>query len=333
MDIQNFLDNNGIAATDTVVPVESQVDALFGMDGDETISQEGFTEVLKRFWAWLSEPGKPGVMAMTGGWTGRRDTIVKALEKTYLNPEWLARRTVREGTVLKLDGSYDFIGLDGVINTTDFGAAIEDLLEKQRKVSDAYSQYLRLVDMELQRIMRKVNTYDVDSLNLFEVEDVTDALEMSQVRLTVDYRTLFGNTHVQRILTISVDSDKPFSAAKLKNYQRPALSATEIVTSAQGIIKASEALDIMAELRKDFVNLRGFKTVDAFMNEIEEHIQRARDHEAANANSDIDTEPHERMLDLMKNVYSIPNRMIAFHLRHVDSIIRAYARLIDASVK
>jgi hypothetical protein len=333
VDIQNFLDNNGTAGTDAVVPVESQVDALFGVDGDETISQEGFTEVLQRFWLWLSEPGKPGVTAMTGGWSARREVIIKSLEKTYLNEQWLSRRLIREGTVLKLDKSYDYIGLEGVINTMDFNLAIQDFLEKLQKVSDAYSQYLRLVDMELQRIMRKVNTYDVDGLNLFEVQDVTEALDASQVRLTVDFRTLFGNTHVQRILTIAVDSDKPFSAGKLQSYQRPALTTVEVVNCAQGIISVSKALDTMAELRKDFDNLKGFKTVNAFMGELDTFIGNADVHMKANPGSVIDYDAQDRMLNLLKNVYSIPNRMIAFHLRHVDSIIRAYARLIDASVK
>ncbi|MNF46769.1 hypothetical protein D3C85_570930 [compost metagenome] len=336
VDIQSFLDNNGTAATDSVVPVESQVDALFGVNGDETISQEGFTEVLKRFWTWLSEPGKPGVSAMAGGWSARRDVIVKALEKTYLNPEWLARRTVREGTVLKLDGSYDYIGIDGVINTTDLAAPIADFLEKQRKIAEVYSQYLRLIDLELQRIMRKTNTQGADNLNYFELEAISEALEQSQVRLTVDFRTTFGNTHVQRILTPALDSDKPFNAAKLKDYKRAALSATEVMTSAQGIIEVSKALDIMAELRVDFANMKGFQVVKSYIGELEDYMERAEEYntgpDAASQNP-IDTDVHERMFDLMKNVYSIPNRMIAFHLRHVDSIIRAYARLIDASVK
>jgi hypothetical protein len=333
VDIENYLNENAIAATDAVVPVEAHIDQLFGTEGDTTVSQEGFTDVLKSFWLWLSEPGKPGVGAMTGGWTGRRSTIVAALQKTYLNPDWLSKRVLRQGTQLRLDGSHDYIGIDGVIETGDLSAPIEDFLTKLRKVSEAYSQYLRHVDLELQRIMRKVNINDVEDLNLFEVEAVTEALERSQVRLTVDYRTQFGNTHIQRILTMSVDSDKPFAASKLKQYQRPALTVAEITSSAQGIIKMSEALDVLAELRNDFANLKGFKAVDAYMDTLEEYQNDAQDQTIANPSADIDTDAQDRMFDLMKTVYNIPNRTIAFHVRHVDSIIRAYARLIDASVK
>jgi hypothetical protein len=331
VDIEKYLEENATVATDTVVPVEAHVDQLFGTEEDTTVSQEGFTDVLKSFWLWMVEPGKPGVGAMTGGWTGRRSTIVSALQKTYLNPDWLSKRVLRQGTQLRLDGSYDYIGIDGQIETGDLSAPIEDFLAKLRKVSESYSQYLRYVDMELQRIMRKVNTYDVDGLNLFEVEDVREALDKSQVRLTVDYRTVFGNTHVQRILTLGVDSDKPFNAAKLKQYSRMALSPDEIVTCANGIIKTSEALDIMAELRTDFYNLKGFKNLNGFMTELANYIVAAESPE--HADKGIDIEAHERMLDLVKNVYNIPTRMLQFHLRHVDSVIRAYARLIDASVK
>lgn len=330
MDIQRFLDENNSTDTSAVVPVESHVNALFGTDA-ETISQEGFGEILKRFWDWVTEESKPGVSAMSGGWLKKRAVIFTTLQKTYLDPEWLSKRTVRSGMTIELDPSYQAIGIGGQIKTSDLDAPIEDFLEKLNKVSDAYSQYLRYVDLELKRLLHKLNTYDVDALNIFEVEDFSNALATSQIRLVVNYRTQFGNTHVQRILTLIADSDKPFNTDRLKETKREALSVEEIVTCANGIMKVSEALDVLAKLRGDFYNLKSFGQVKGFAKELDNYIQLAK--QPAHRNKGIDTEAHERMLNLIEPIYQIPNRMLQFHLRHVDSIIRAYARLIDASVK
>ena len=330
VDINNYLDKNTGVATDAVVPVETHINSLFGTDG-ETISNEGFTEVLKRFWLWLTEDGKPGVGTMSGGWFKQRDVIIASLKKTYLNPEWLSKRTIRAGTPIRLDRSYDYIGIGGLIQTQDLDGPVGDFLEKLRKVSDAYSEYLRHIDIELKRILHKVNHFDVDALNLFEVEDFREALEKSQIRMTVNYRTTFGNTHVQRVLTIMADSDKPFNADRLKEDKRASLNAEEIVTCAGAIIKVSESLDILANLRKDFYNLKSFGHLKGFGEQLQQYITTAESLE--HRDKGVDVEAHKRMLDLIKPVYQIPNRMLQFHLLHVDSIIRAYARLIDASVK
>jgi hypothetical protein len=330
VDIQNFLDENNVVDTSTVVPVESHVNSLFGIEG-ETVSQEGFGDILKRFWNWVTEEGKPGVGTMAGGWFKQRQVIIQTLQKTYLNQEWLSKRVVRTGMQLRLDPSYQAIGVNGVIPTQDLDAPIADFLDKLTKVSEAYSSYLRHLDLELKRLLHKINTFDVDALNIFEVEDLREALDASRLRLTVDYRTVFGNTHVQRILTPIVDTDKPFNTAKLSAPTRDALSVEEIIACANGIIKVSEALDIMTGMRKDFSNLKSFDTIASFARELDNYITTASSPE--HASKGIDTDAHERMLSLITPIYEIPNRMLQFHLYHVDSIIRAYARLIDASVK
>ena len=336
MDVNKFLDENIVHTTDTKVTVEQHLDTLFTYP-DETVSQEGFTDVLRRFWEWVIEPGKPGVGELMGGWFKDREVIAKAMQRTYLNPEWLDKRIVREGTVLNLDRSYDAIGVNGLILKRDLEEPIQDLLEKTRKVADGYSRYLRLVDMELQSIMRKVNV-PVAEINLFHVEEITNRLESSAVRLSVGYRTLFGNTDVNRVVTPAIDSDKPFNADKLKEYKTTALTAEEVVICCNAILSISEGLDIVADVRRDFHQMKGFKAVAALHTQTDRWIAEQRQQarmatQTHGQTTDPYVEPQLRLLDLLNSVCGIPVRMIRFHQQQINNLMYAYARLIDSSVK
>ena len=336
MDVNQFLEKNTLAGTDGVIPMESHVNSVIGLEPGEVVSDEGFSDIFKGFWNWLIEPGKPGEHTMTGGWSKKREVIIAAMKRTYLDEKWLANRVIKGG-VLRLDHSYDFIGIQGQIKTRDFDDACQDFLDKTRKVMEAYGRYLQLVDMELQSILRKI-TVDVEDINAFHVEDLQERLEASKVQLVVSYRTIFGNTYVSRIVTPAVDSDKPFAAEKLKEYTLPALTAEEVVLCCNGILKISEGLDIMAEIRRDFAHLKGFRAIDNMCSEISNWVEEQRSTARANSQSGVpviepDLDHQESMLELLNSVHEIPARMIGFHSKQVDALIRAYARLIDRSVK
>jgi hypothetical protein len=311
--------------------MEAHVNTIAGIEPGEVVSQEGFSDIFKGFWQWLTEPGKPGEYTMTGGWNRKREVIIAAMKRTYLDEKWLANRVIKGGT-LKLDHSFDFIGIQGAIKTRDFDDAIQDFLDKNRKVLESYGRYLQVVDMELQSILRKI-TVNVEDINSFHVEDLENRLEATKVQLAINYRTIFGNTAVSRILTPSVDSDKPFAADKLNEYTMPALTAEEVVLCCNGILKISEALDIMAGVRRDFAHLKGFKAIDNMIDELEDWIDNEPDRAKAENRIAPDMSDQQDMLELLTAVNEIPARMIAFHARHVDALIRAYARLVDRSVK
>ncbi len=327
MDVEQFLNENAGMETDCVVPVETHVNGLTGKTGDLEVSQEGFGDIFKQFWQWLIEPGKPGIREMSGGWYKKRAGIIETMNKTYLNPAWLAKRTVREGTTLRLDRSYNYIGINGVIQKSDFDAAIEDYLAKTKKCMDGYGRYLQLVDLDLQVIMRKFNS-DPENVNMFHVAALDEMLQSSRVRLDIEYRVIFGNTLVSRVVTPYADTNRPMAADSLRDYSCPALTAEEIVNCCNGILKLSESLDIIGKAYREHLSLKGFIAVHNLINSLDEFISEQEQSQVPE-----DTEAQQKLMETLETVNGITTRILAFHQQHTDSIIRAYARLIDASVK
>ena len=335
MNTQAFLDKNYNHGTDGKVTVEQHINALFS---SEQISNEGFGDIFTEFLKGLSEPGKPSVMSMTGGWLKKREAITATLEKTYLNEQWLAKRRLQTGTSIKLDDSFSFIGLDGVIRLDGLEPAIEDYLAKLSKVSEHYSRYLRGLDIEFQRASKHLSS-DLAGLTLFHVSDFRKQLERSPLSVSVDYRTVFGNTHVSRITTPLLDSAKSFNSTKLKERQYPALSADDIVKTCRVILELSKGLDILADLKNDLVRLKGRGILIAYAHKLDTYIMQEKSRQYRSRTGptpkpiEIYTEPHEEFLALIKTVNQIPNELIQFHVKHTDALVRAFARLIDGSVR
>lgn len=314
---EHFLLNHPVSVDSQTFSLEGYINTLYPTV--EQPSTEGFMDMLKAAKLFLFDR-KPSVGKITGGWLDRTEVIRNTLNKTYLNPEWLARRRFVEGNI----ASSKFIA--PITNRGVWDPNLEPLVTRYRSV---LSEIIKTTEMALihylgqwQPVLRtlpsNIEEYKHSHTYILERNIGIHGMPSLNYRRSLD---LGGMEIIDNKELVEPQYNLTLTSA----VRIPALTAEQVAAAAQAIMTVADVLD---EINTAWDRTHGNSTYSVIAS-LQSDTLDYDDEDEPPVDYALFVELHRLFSTILPNTKAF----YGTHYEHGLWIIKSLAQAIDASVR